>query len=35
MRERTGKGTRLQEKFEKEVPASAGEVLSNPNKNNT
>ena len=35
MRERTGKGTRLQEKFEKEVPASAGEVLSNQNKNNT
>jgi large subunit ribosomal protein L19 len=35
MRERTGKGTRLQEKFEKEVPASAGEVLPNPNKNNT
>lgn len=35
MRERTGKGTRLQEKFEKEVPASAGEVLSDPNKNNT
>lgn len=35
MRERTGKGTRLQEKFEKEVPASAGEVLSNLNKNNT
>jgi large subunit ribosomal protein L19 len=35
MRERTGKGTRLQEKFEKEAPSSAGEVLSNPNKNNT